>query len=136
MAKRQKKQRKESGGPKHKRLAATLVRARAERTERLGDEEVERQAAALVEQLSDAKIGRKQRASGHKSPGRGGKYKVPREVLCNAVEDLHKQHPRLTYNDVCSRVARDYGYKSTESVCRATRHLKWPDPRRARRNTK
>ena len=133
MAKRQKKQRRPS---LHERLAVTRVRAQEELIKLHGEEWAEARRREDLERLEDERSGARQRAAGHKSPGRRGKYKVPPEVLCNAVEDLHKQHDHLTWNDVCSTVARRYGYKSTESVRKVARKLKWPDPRRARRNTK
>ena len=143
MAKRQKKQRRDRTPDEvttrpsmHERLAVTRVRAEEELIKLHGEEWAEARRREDLERLEDELSGARQRAAGHKSPGRRGKYKVPPEVLCNAVEDLHKQHDHLTWNDVCSRVARSHGYKSPESVRKVARKLKWPDPRRARRNTK
>jgi hypothetical protein len=57
------------GGIVHAKLAKTLLRARARRALE-DDAALERQATALVEQLRDAHIGARQRASGLKGKGK------------------------------------------------------------------
>ena len=64
MAKRKKKEQR-VGRPVHYKLAKLLVRARAELALQ-DDEELEQQAAALVEQLNYATIGKKQSDAGKK----------------------------------------------------------------------
>ena len=127
------------GGIDHKKLAKTLIRARAERARRGGDD-LERQAAALVEQLRDAHIGARQRAAGRKGRGErretyAGKPIPSRKELRDAVEAMHdkKKHPTWSFNRVCLRVAKDFGYDSAWSVkkaCKWRPAINWPDPRR------
>jgi hypothetical protein len=133
------KQGQTTGGLDHHKLAKTLIRARAERALQDGDD-LDRQAAALVEQLRDAHIGGRQRAAGRKSKGeRREQYKgkpIPsRKELRDAVEAMHAtaKHPTWSFNRVCLRVAKDFGYDSAWSVkeaCKERPAIKWPDPRR------
>jgi hypothetical protein len=83
----------------------------------------------------DETIGAKQRAAGRRSPGRRGKYKFHPEKLRAEVRQRHSDLPSHTWNDVCSRVAEHVGC-STETVRKATRDLKWPDPRSVRSESK
>lgn len=133
------KQGQTTGGLDHQKLAKTLIRARAERALQDGDD-LERQAAALVEQLRDARSGARQRAAGGKSKGeRREKYKgkpIPsREKMRAAVQAMQNEHPTWSFNRVCLRVAKskDFGYDSAWSVkeaCKEAPAIKWPDPRR------
>ena len=136
MAKRTKKERPLRRAA-HYKLAKTLVRARAERALQ-DNEELERQAAALVEQLRDAYIGARQRDSGRKGKGKrrekyaGKPIPSPQDVRA-AVLAMHTRFPRLTFNAVCDKVGRQFDYKSGWAPKDKAHDIKWSDPRRKRR---
>jgi hypothetical protein len=114
-------------GPLHKKLAKKLVRLLAERA--LDDpEELDRQAAELLERLPYATMGQKLSDAGKKSPGRRGRYKTPRNQLRAAVLEMHKRFPGLTFNDVCNRIGERFGYQSGWSAKQAARDLQWHNP--------
>jgi len=117
------------GGIAHKELAKTLIRARAERALQDGDD-LELQAAALVNQLGYATSGKKQSDAAKASPGRRGQYTVAPDKLLADVEAMHTRTPRLTFSDVCEKVRKRHGYMSAWSVKKAAAAIKWPDPRR------
>lgn len=110
------------------KLRRTLIRARAQRALE-DDDELERQASEMADQLRYATSGKKQIDAGRQSPGRRGKYKVTPAELLAAVRAMSARFPRLTFNDVCIKVARASGYKSAWPVKRAAKAIKWPDPR-------
>ncbi len=120
------------GGIAHKKLAKTLIRARAERALQ-DDEELDRQAAELVDQLGYATSGKKQSAAGKASPGRRGQHKVAPEKLLADVQAMRTRSPRLTFNDVCEKVAKRAGYRSAKPVKEAAAPIHWPDPRRRKK---
>ncbi len=138
MAKRRRRKRRKElvAQTLHERVALTRVRKKAQMIEEYGEEWAAERRREYVERLKDEESGARQRAAGHMSPGRRGQYRVSPKVLEAKVQQIHLDHPDWTWNDVCTRVAKKVGYKSVEPVRRATRHLKWRDPRRAKRDTK
>lgn len=97
---------------------------------------------AAERQAKDADSGAKLRESGHKSPGRRGKWKkvktapdgtisrVSLEKVIELVSEKHRKNKGLTFTDVCGKVAEKVGYETAQSVMDKVRHLQWPDPRR------
>jgi hypothetical protein len=129
-------------------VVGTITGARAQRAlERAAhefdpdEEKFERQIAALIQEVIDARRGAAQRALGEKSPGRRGMHKAAPEALRAAVRAIRerdlKRHPpngRRTYSDVCREVATKFGYRpSAKSAKEAAADIKWSDPRRRKR---
>lgn len=106
-----------------------------------GDQEqIDRLFAKWLEPFVNANIGARQRTAGRKGKGvRREEYRskpIPsRKELRDAVLAMHdtKKHPTWSFNRVCLRVAKGFGYDSAWSVkeaCKERPAIKWPDPRR------
>lgn len=98
-----------------------------------GDEKLQRDVAALIQERVDARSGKKQRASGRKGKGvRRDTYKgkpIPsREKLLADVQRMHanEKYRRRSFNWVCNAVAKAHGYKSAGRVKEAAASTKWP----------
>jgi hypothetical protein len=92
-----------ASGNAHKKLAKTLILARAERALQDSDD-LERQATALVEQLRNARIGETLRKHGENSRGRP--RKATTDDLRAAVLEMHEHSPHLTKTQVVERVRK------------------------------
>lgn len=104
----------------------------------IGDErEFNRRVAEWLSPYRDARIGAAQRVAGAKSKGirretYAGKAIHPADSIVAAVREAHEKHPTWSFNRVCTRVAKQFDYRSAWSVKRAAAAIKWPDPRRSR----
>jgi hypothetical protein len=113
-----------ASGNAHKKLAKTLILARAERALQDSDD-LERQATALVEQLRNARIGETLRKHGENSRGRP--RKATTDDLRAAVLEMHEHSPHLTKTQVVERVRKRFNYKDSrpvEDVCRLSPAIK------------
>lgn len=105
------------------------------------EEKVEQQwwLAGVIQRVVDMHAGARQRASGSKGKGvprerYAGKPIPPAAELRAAVQARHAQDPTLSFNQVCSEVARKYGKAdyaaSAWSVKRVAKSIQWSRCRR------
>lgn len=131
-----------------KRLDETRKGAEQQFAKRDPVEWAEARGPKLRQLIADAYSGARQRVAGHNSPGPAGQFSLEPKNAKEAVQEIHRQYPGLTWSDVCTKVGCYTGlgkemkailknvginkahYKSNQMVCKFTRELKWPDPRR------